>query len=710
MAESAVKSTISFDRFTLDPIKRTLSENGKNINLNPKTFDLLQALIEKNGQIISKEDLLDTVWGEQFVEESNLTVNISLLRKALGEKKRDNKFIVTVPGTGYGFVAEVGYNGRTAVGNSSERAKEPAGRPKYVFPVLGILGAVVIVFAGFWIYNLTGREAESPKYAIKIFSTNGMPQKVNISPSGKFLAYVGRLKGRDSIWIGNISTGNSLQITQPIGGESIHINFSPDEEYVYFVARKETSGDWNLSRVSVFGGAVEELVKDVHSAITFSPDGKKIAFLRREKDPGSSALFIADAGTGADVSLVFRLENPAEFDICGVSWSPRHARIAALTRNKAGENFAVTLIDPASGATERIGEATWKSKTNIVWQKDGTGLIFSSPDKTENGSRQLWRVSYPEGNEQKLTDDPNDYQNWSLGVSDDDRIVSIVPRTDPQIWISPTLEDSLDDIKVISSGKTRLAGSYGLALSPDEKILFTAISGTSQTIWEMNPDGSDQKQLTPMKENSDDTQFVLTTDGRFLIFQSNRSGEYEIWRANRDGSDLRQLTTGGRNGEPTVSNDGKWVIYTHYKGDLPALWRIPIEGGKAGKISDEIGSFPMVSPDGNRLAARQNIPRDAYLSHIAIFPIEGGKPLKIFPAPAGILYNRLKWSPDGRSIIYKDNKQGLWRHDIETEQREKIDLEDDFRVSHFAFSNDGKKFVYSGGVEVNEIILLERSR
>ena len=106
MIETAER-TYSFAEFEVDAAKRRLLKNAQTIALNPKAFDLLLVLIENHGQIVTKEALLDKVWANQFVEENNLTVHISALRKIFGEKKGERRFIVTIPGTGYKFIAEI---------------------------------------------------------------------------------------------------------------------------------------------------------------------------------------------------------------------------------------------------------------------------------------------------------------------------------------------------------------------------------------------------------------------------------------------------------------------------------------------------------------------------------------------------------------------------------------------------------------------------
>src|SRR5262249_5175322 len=105
--EAVAPKQYLFADFELDAARRVLLKRGEAVTLNSKTLDLLLALVERHGEIVSRDELIEKVWPEQFVEEGNLSVHISVLRKALGEGKRDNNFIVAVPGRGYSFVAEI---------------------------------------------------------------------------------------------------------------------------------------------------------------------------------------------------------------------------------------------------------------------------------------------------------------------------------------------------------------------------------------------------------------------------------------------------------------------------------------------------------------------------------------------------------------------------------------------------------------------------
>src|SRR5690349_15046309 len=107
MSSELLDQFYEFGPFRLDRAKRLLWRDGEVVSLSPKAFDTLLALIEKRGELLDKDTLMQTLWPDSFVEEANLTVKISQLRRALGELPHEHQYIVTVPGRGYRFVADV---------------------------------------------------------------------------------------------------------------------------------------------------------------------------------------------------------------------------------------------------------------------------------------------------------------------------------------------------------------------------------------------------------------------------------------------------------------------------------------------------------------------------------------------------------------------------------------------------------------------------
>ena len=110
-----VNQLYEFGPFLLDAARRLLKKQGELVPLNSKAFDLLLVLVEEGGRIVEKDELMKRLWPDSFVEEGNLSVQVSALRKALGETPNDHQHIVTIPGRGYRFAEPV-----KAVGNGLE--------------------------------------------------------------------------------------------------------------------------------------------------------------------------------------------------------------------------------------------------------------------------------------------------------------------------------------------------------------------------------------------------------------------------------------------------------------------------------------------------------------------------------------------------------------------------------------------------------------
>ena len=106
-AEHPTTHFYGFDGFVVDAGKSVLLREGQPVSLTPKAFEILLVLVRNPGRVLKKEELIEEVWPDAFVDENNLPRNISSLRKALGEGPAEHKYIVTLPGQGYRFVAEV---------------------------------------------------------------------------------------------------------------------------------------------------------------------------------------------------------------------------------------------------------------------------------------------------------------------------------------------------------------------------------------------------------------------------------------------------------------------------------------------------------------------------------------------------------------------------------------------------------------------------
>ena len=116
-----IKGFYEFESFTIDASKRLLLRGGEPVPLKPKVFDTLLVLVENSGRVLDKDELMEMIWPDAIVEENNLTQNISAIRRALDDRRDEHRYVVTVPGRGYRFVADV----HKAALEEEARAVEP---------------------------------------------------------------------------------------------------------------------------------------------------------------------------------------------------------------------------------------------------------------------------------------------------------------------------------------------------------------------------------------------------------------------------------------------------------------------------------------------------------------------------------------------------------------------------------------------------------
>ena len=239
-------------------------------------------------------------------------------------------------------------------------------------------------------------------------------------------------------------------------------------------------------------------------------------------------------------------------------------------------------------------------------------------------------------------------------------------------------------------------------------MLYATYVDDAETIWEMNSDGSNRRQLTSNSADFVDREMRVTSDNRFIVFQSTRSGNLQIWRANRDGSNLIRLTSGGTSAQPSLSPDGKSVVYVAERDGKWTLWRISIDGGQATQLTSNNSAGPEVSPDGKHIAFLES--SDAALQ-LTVIAFDGSPEKKFAPLPPITnLRRRICWTPDSKAIMYKNSAHGLWRQRLDTDKPEEVKGFEDVQIRQLAWSFDGKNFAYTHSINIQEIILLQNAK
>jgi serine/threonine protein kinase/Tol biopolymer transport system component len=585
-----------------------------------------------------------------------------------------------------------------------------------------LLALVILIIAaaaiGIGLYRLIGQNKPSaPFQTVKIsnLTTAGHITHAAISPDGKYVAHVVEDQGNESLWIRQVATTSSQQVVAPADVSYLGLTFSTDGNFIYYTVREsDKPAEGALYQVPVLAGATppRKLLTNLDSAIAVSPDGKQLAYGVVNSIAKESALMIANTdGTGA-YGLVtkngpqfgdfqWRFSNPA--------WSPDGKVIAYGGRIKqqsgdgGGRRASVIEVNVKDGSEKPITDHTWLQVGRLAWLPDGSGLIITAAERF--GLFQIWHLSYPAGEARRITNDESkNYRGVSLTV---DGSVMATTQQDEQssIWIAP--DGDASRARRITPG--RYEGRYGVAWTPNGRILYHSFASGNEDIWIMNADGSGQSQLT-VNPGTDDDCCEVSPDGRYIVFRSQREDGTALWRMDRDGGNAKRLTSEGN--QPTVSPDGRWVIY-HRVG---RLWKVSIDGGEAAQLnatSGDVGT-PAISPDGKLIACYYRDDPNAG-PRLAIIPSEGGQPIKLFDSHPVMLrpLKALQWTPDGQAIAYLKTTGGvsnIWSQSLDSDTPKPLtDFKSDSMFS-FSWSRDGKQLAYARGSVTSDVVLIRDSK
>ena len=584
----------------------------------------------------------------------------------------------------------------------SEKLRRP--RVSLAFFLL-VIAAVGVVMWIVWRRAQTIQTLPFQNMQITRLTNSGKSIDAAISPNGKDVVHVVDDGGQRSLWLRqvNTETASDIQIVPPADVRYDGLTFTPDGDSIYFVRVEKGSDVAALYKMSRTGGAARKLLENIRSPVTFSPDEKRIAFIRENTNQGEKVLMIANAD-GSEVKELARPEKPEFFNPVGPSWSPDGSAIACSAESPVGGFHAKIIeVKVADGAQRAITKPDWFYINRVVWLASGKGLIITAADQAL-APFQIWYIAHRDGHARRITNDLNSYPGVSL-AADASTLVSIESESLSNIWIAPDA-----DAKRAVQLRSGASEHYGLAWTPGGKIVYASVASGNPDIWMMDMDGANRKQLTV--DVAVDRRPTVSPDGRYILFSSNRSGKFNIWRMDSDGGNLKQLTDGDDEQFPSCSPDGQWVVYQGFASGVPKLWKVSIDGRDKEQLTDYYSNWPVVSPDGRRIVFGYREKPDALLKQ-AIIPFAGGQPEKVFDIPMlsipTIFWQRVHWSADGNEIAYIDNRGGIsdiWSQPLDgSPPRRLTDFKSD-QIFDFDWSQDGKQLACVRGIITTNVILI----
>jgi Tol biopolymer transport system component/DNA-binding winged helix-turn-helix (wHTH) protein len=731
-----------FSSFRLDVSERRLFLEDQPVSITPKVFDTLLILVVQSGHLVEKQELMNRLWPDSYVEEGALTRNISDLRKVLGEKASGHKLIETVPKRGYRFVGEVRQIAKpfdtTEALQLTEKSQPPQialpgselpstvpipGQPDPLPPpaqmlwktAVGLLILCLLV-AGWW-WGTRGNEDQPPPDSAKELpprqlsrlTTSSDVFETALTPDGKWVAYVRGEVGKQSLWVKHLEAATELELIPPAAARYRGLTFSPDGKFIYYAQRLLNQPEFALYQMPRQGGLPIKLLTGIHSAVTFSPNGGQMAFVREQSAQGESALVIANAD-GSGIRTLKVHQTPEFYSVDGASWSPDGKMIATALGGATGEfYYRIVLTQLADGSEQPLGTRVWDWVMRVAWLSDGSGVLLVGRDKSSLAN-QIWQLNYPSGAVQRIVNDLNDYRGLSL-AADAKSLVTVQSEARASIWVVPV--EQPDRATQISTNPASQTGYNGLDWTPDGKIVYTARTSSQQYLWLMNADGSAPKQLTHDPADHVESPSV-SGDGRYLVFTSARSGVPRVWRMHLDGSQPQELTKGNLDLQPDCSPDGQWVVYSSTKAGQRVIWKISPVGLAAGEpvqLTDKLTDFPVLSPDGKFLVCNYQEKADAP-PQIALFPFAGGLPIQLLPLPV-FPKQTVRWHPHGKALSFlqpEDNSSNVWLQPLNGTAPTPVTRFQGEHIFAHAWSPDGRYLACSRGVINRDIVMIKDFR
>jgi Tol biopolymer transport system component/DNA-binding winged helix-turn-helix (wHTH) protein len=534
----------AFGGFRLDPGTRTLyGRDGKPIPLRAKNFDVLFYLVEHAGELVAKTDLMQAVWPRLVIEENNLNQAVSALRQCLGDDRQAPRFIATVTGRGYQFVAPVervteapegastpGRGGPGVFGLRSSRGMRlAAAAPALAIVLLGAAAAVTWTATRVDTQTTSAAPYSARSLASAVLATDfpGRHSQPTLSPDGTMMAFVSDASGIEQIWIVNLAGGGPIRITS---GEraAMFPTWSPRNDQILF-QRTTDEGALGIWSIDPLGANDPHLVVDVGTTPSFGAEGERFVYAV------GRTIWIANAdGTGR--RQIEGVPGGPGFEARrSPALSPDGRTIVFVHAAQGpGGNLWLAPVEAGAGAAARqltgigAGELGTLAQ-DPAFSPDGRFVIFSAPAGAINNTH-LWRVPIEGGEPEQLTGGAGGYgrpavaRNGTRVAYSNKRSMFRLLRTDPETASHRIIHESRNPIILPT-------------VAPDgREIAFFSASIAGTQVYTIGADGTNRRQRT-FDETAANTLPVWSADGEWLYHYKDRS----LYRLSRAGETSEQV-------------------------------------------------------------------------------------------------------------------------------------------------------------------------
>ena len=614
-------AAFEFGPFLLDPAKRSLLRDGIPQPMTPKAFDLLALLVRHRARVLSKEELLSTLWPETFVEEANLSQQIFVIRRTLNGDSESAEYIATIPRRGYRFTAEV--LERSEIERLAESApNEPTERkPRWLVPSLGVAVVLVAaVLAVFW-RHVT---ADPDPRILVVTAFPGLERFPSISPDGNFVVFSwtgSNPDGSSDLWVKAVEGDGLRRLTETPAAE-FQSAWSPDGREIAFVRAGQ-----GVFIVSALGGA-ERRISGSGSMVGWTPDSRSL-LVRDRTDEGPHGIFSIDLATGTRHQVT---RSPRGMGDWVFAVSPDGSTLAFVRYERPG--ISDVYVAPIAGGEPRRRTNWNATMSGVSWASDGREILYSvgepagldhslfripaDGDRLERGTRALHASVASLSMSRPRSGQPGRIAFTRSRIDVGLRLVDLEGQRVGDVFQS--IGHFSDSTRVDVPGRFSRDG---------KQVAFLSDRTGWVEVWIANVDGSGLRQATTLHA----TELLIgswSPDSRHMVIDAAIAGNSDVYLVSLDGgSPVRLTTEPGFDGLAEWSADGRWIYFTSDRSGRAEVWKVPVEGGEPSRITREGGVQPRQEPDGRTLFYLDRTPAGAGgvsgTSRLMQVPVAGGK-------------------------------------------------------------------------------------
>jgi len=589
---------------------------------------------------------------------------------------------------------------------------------------VSVLVLVLALGATAGIYSLFYRVRGGPfqNFAVTQVTNTGKIGGAAISPDGKFLLSVQADNGQEGLWLRNIPTDSNTQVVPASGQTLAGPSFSTDGNYIYFLQSTVSAQNvFNLYRAPVLGGKPDLIIRDVDSTPTCSPDGKHIAYARKN-DPEVGKWRLLEANPDGSHELVL-LISPLVDSPLHLSWSPDGKHIAISTFGFNGATVGeIDLLELDNNRSVPFAKFTDKITFDVAWAPDGRALFVTYISLLAQSSKaqQVGVFSYPDGAFRTITNDVIDHYGLSVSA-DGASLATVQQQSAKEIDIVPAFGGGAGSVV---PGISRQGKLYGFDLEADGQLLLTEgervlrmhSNGTGVVIVLNDPSGfmNDAKSCGPA--------IAMTR----IFFDS--PSVWKIWRANSDGSNAASLIPGS--GTLVLwgcSPDGNILYYSDFSKN-GGIQRVAALGGESRPVNGTAiaGGLPKgvdISPDGKMLAEFLEISasESRITNRILLLNLDGTAQTTpnfidvdpgfraAFYSPGPSSSGNFHFTPDGKMLALVREENGVdnvWTQPVNGSRGHQITNFSSQIIQDFRWYPDGKHLAVLRDEFTQDVVLL----